>query len=190
MRDILSFILLAACILGWALFLNEKSSKPIVTGRSSDTVWLTDTIRPKQPAPKLIKGDTDTLTVVDTVAVDSLIRIIGDTVKTWMHIARGFQLQYEDSIQKLKVDIDPVRKTGLFKPFYKPLPHLSKEITNTAYINNDRWFQLLIGAGYQSRDSSQVYFFLDGRISVGSDITLKPRISTDGIGGEFEYQIF
>lgn len=190
MRDALTLILLAVGLIGWILFFNEKGSRPVVTGRTSDTIWHTYTLQPKQPKPVLVKGETDTLTVIDSAAVDSVRTVMGDSLKFYQHLVRSFQLQYEDSMQKMSVGIDPIRKTGLFTPHYKPIQYLTREVNNTVTVSSDRWIQSYLGAGYQKRDSSHFYFFLDARIRINADLFLKPRISTDGIGAELEYKIY
>jgi hypothetical protein len=191
MKDTIIFILLAGLIIGWGMFFVERSSKSRIVNTVTDSiVYVHDTIRPKQPKPILIKGDIDTVTTIDTAAVDSVNRAMADSISFYKYLLANFQLTYSDSIQEMNVKIDVLRKTGLFTPHYNPIAFLSKEIYHTSYVDNERWITALLGAGYQKRDSSHFYFFLDARIRLNAGLYLKPRISTDGIGAEIEYKIY
>ena len=190
MKDTVILILLAVALLGWILLYNERGSQPEVVGRSSDTVWVSDTIRFGVPYPKLVKGEVDTVTEIDTAAVDSVRKAMGDSVAFYRHLVRTFQLQYEDSVQKLTVGIDPIRKTGLFQPFYKPIVFQSRTITNTNVVSAERWLQVNAGGGYRHRDSSRFYIYIDARIRLQQDLYLRPRVTTEGVLAELEYGIY
>lgn len=186
MKDATILILLLIGIIFAILFFNEQSKHNQQPEIIRDTTWVVDTLQPNQPKPVVIQGMPDTLAVIDWAAMDSLKRTYGDSITT--HLAQQFTLTYDDTIQKTKVRVNPLLKSALFSPFYKPQLFNRPEITETHTIQKRSFFELSLGAGYRHSDA-KYYFFLDASFNVNDNLTITPRLSNESIGGEVRYKI-
>ncbi len=187
MKDVSLLIMLIVGVIFALLFFNEKSKRnPSAIIR--DTIWVMDTIRPKQPKPVIIPGERDTITAIDWAVMDSIKKIYGDSIASYL--AEKFNLVYEDTLQKMSVKVSPLLKSALFSPFYKPIRFMRPEIKETQIIQKRSWFEAYLGAGYRKADSSQVYFFLDANFNVSDNFTFTSRLSNEAIGAELRYKIY
>lgn len=188
MKDLVVLVLLAVAIAGWALYLTGRD-ETIVGTTTHDTTYTPYAVQLPAPDPILIQGKPDTVTVVDSSAVDSIARAFSDSLAVIKHLSQKFFLVYSDSIQDDTVHVDPLRKSGLFNVFYKKFTVPSLQINHTAYVSSDSWLQAWVGGGWRS-DSAKFYFFVEGRIRTSNTLTLHPRASTDGLSIEARYRLF
>lgn len=187
MKDASIFILLViVCILA-VLFINEQSKHLPSISIVRDTVWVSDTIRPKQPKPIIIQGQRDTITQIDWAAIDSIKKIYGDSISTFL--AQQFTLAYEDTIQKMSVTVNPILKQALFVPWYKPIVYRRPEVT-TKLLSDRKWFEASLGTGYRNAKINPLYFFLDANININQQITITPRLSNEYVSAELRYRVF
>ena len=191
MKDALKRLGVAVALLGWVLFFAQRPSKPVIVGPTLiDTVLRVDTLRPKQPNPQLLPGRVDTVTAIDTAAVDSVRRVLGDSIRFYRYLLQAFSLTYRDSMQEMGVDVDPVRKSAIFTPRYKPIRYLATDVNSTSFVDNEQWLKMFAGVGYSFYDSGRVRFFLQADVRLQKDVYLTPELGTDRIQLQVRYKFY
>ena len=191
MKRTFILVCVAVGLLGWVLFFVQRGSQPVIVGQTLwDTVSRLDTLKPKQPKPQLLAGRIDTVTAIDTAAVDSVRAVMGDSIRFYRYLLQSFLLAYEDSMQTMEVSVDPIRKRGLFTPRYNPIRYLAKDIHSTSYVDNEKWMKLFAGVSYVFHDSGRVRFFLQADLRLGKDLHLTPELGTDRIQLHARYKFY